>query len=84
MSQDTNAHAEPLLALSATDLDNYVVTRDLPPTIKSEPPVPLDEKALADHAFALNDDQLLLMEKHNPRARPVSYTHLTLPTILLV
>ena len=70
VSQDKNTHAEPPLGLSATEPDSSVVTSELPLTITSEPPVQLDEKALPDHEFALNEEQLLWMEKHNPRTRP--------------
>ena len=35
--------------------------------ITSKPPVLLDEKALGEHAFSLNVEQILWMEKRNPR-----------------
>ena len=46
------------------------MTRALQLKITPKPPIPLDERDIADHAFELNEEQLQWMEKHNRRARP--------------
>ena len=53
-SQDGSGNAEPLLAIAATNPDHSIVTSDLPSTATFEPSQKLDEKALSEHTFTLN------------------------------